>query len=89
MNNLTFVIEKELQHQGMCDASGSLAIDEDRFIVANDEDNILRVYSANKSGESIEIIDIDNYFPNKPPAKEVDIERATEINGILYLKLTR
>lgn len=84
MDHLTFVIEKELQHDGICDASGSVAIDKHRFIVGNDEDNILRVYSADKSGESLEIIDIDSYFPNKSLGEEVDIEGAAKLNGIIY-----
>lgn len=84
MDNLTFSVEKTLQHHGICDASGSIAIDEHRFLVANDEDNILKVYSSEKSGEAIENIDINNYFPNKPPDEEVDIEAATQLNGILY-----
>lgn len=84
MNNLTFVIEKELQHQGMCDASGSVAIDEHRFLVANDEDNILKVYSSEKSGEPLQSIDTNSYFTNNPDKDEVDIEAVTQLNGILY-----
>lgn len=84
MDNLTFSVGETLQHYGMCDASGSVAINEYRFLVANDEDNILKVYSSNKSGEPIESIDINNYFPNKPKKKEVDIEGATVLNRIIY-----
>jgi len=84
MNNLTFVIEKELQHQGMCDASGSVAIDEHRFLVANDEDNILKVYSSEKSGKHLQSIDTNSYFTNNPDEDEVDIEAVTQLKGILY-----
>jgi hypothetical protein len=51
MQNLNFTSGKELQHQGICDASGAFALDDNRFIVANDEDNLLRVYSADESGK--------------------------------------
>jgi hypothetical protein len=81
MSKLSFTIGKELQHHGICDASGSVALDDNRFIVANDEDNLLRVYSADESGHSLAIIDINDYFPNNPKKKEVDIEAATELNG--------
>src|SRR4028118_890326 len=84
MQNLNFTSGKELQHQGICDASGAVAVDNDRFIVANDEDNHLRVYSANKSGAPLKIIDINDYFIDNPRKKEVDIEAATELNGFIY-----
>jgi hypothetical protein len=84
MNNLTFVIEKELQHQGMCDASGSVAIDEHQFLVADDEDNILKVYSSEKSGKHLQSIDTNSYFTNNPDKDEVDIEAVTQLKGILY-----
>lgn len=46
MQKLSFSVEKELKHYGICDASGAVALDDNSFIVATDEDNILRVYSA-------------------------------------------
>lgn len=84
MHDLTFSVETELKHYGMCDASGSVAIDENRFLVANDEDNILRVYSARESGTPLKSIDINNYFHNNPDEDEVDIEAATVLNGVFY-----
>ena len=84
MQNLSFTSGKELQHHGICDASGAVALDDNSFIVANDEDNILRVYAANASGEPIEGININNYFHNNPDEEEVDIEGATELNGRIY-----
>jgi hypothetical protein len=84
MPKLSFTVEKELQHNGICDASGAVALDDNSFIVANDEDNHLRVYSANESGLPIEIIDINDYFTNNLKKKEVDIEAATELNGLIY-----
>lgn len=82
--NLSFTIEKELQHHGICDASGATALDDNSFIVANDEDNHLRVYSANKSGVPLKKININDYFTNNHKKKEVDIEAATELNGLIY-----
>ncbi len=84
MQNLNFTIGKQLQHYGICDASGAVALDNNRFIVANDEDNLLRVYSANDSGTPLTTIDINNYFTDNPKKKEVDIEAATELNGLIY-----
>ncbi|AFZ19270.1 DUF3616 domain-containing protein [Allocoleopsis franciscana] len=84
MQKLSFAVEKELKHHGICDASGAIALDDNSFIVANDEDNFLRVYSADESGKPRTIIDINNYFPNNPEKEEVDIEAATELNGLIY-----
>ncbi|MCG6133494.1 MAG: DUF3616 domain-containing protein [Nostoc sp. LLA-1] len=84
MKNLKFTVEKELQHYEICDSSGAIALDEQHFVVADDEDNILRVYQANISGKPVVRIDINNYFTNNPDKSEVDIEGATEIDGIIY-----
>lgn len=85
MKKLTFTCENELKHFGACDASGSVALFETKyFVVANDEDNILRVYDSTSSGKPIASIDINDYFTNNPKKKEVDIEAATLLNGIIY-----
>jgi hypothetical protein len=84
MQKLSFSVEKEVQHHGICDASGAPALDDNSFIVANDEDNHLRVYAANQSGVPLKKIDINDYFTNNPKKKEVDIEAATELNGLIY-----
>jgi hypothetical protein len=81
--NLT-LLGDELYHQGMCDASAAIAINNDYVIVANDEDNILRVYQAHKSGKATLEIDTNDYFKNNPKKKEVDIEGAAILNGIVY-----
>jgi hypothetical protein len=81
--NLT-LLGDALSHQGMCDASAAIAINNDYVIVANDEDNILRVYQAHKSGKAILEIDTNNYFKNNPKQKEVDIEGAALLDGIVY-----
>ncbi|MCG9889726.1 MAG: DUF3616 domain-containing protein [Thermosynechococcaceae cyanobacterium MS004] len=82
-----FSVKKELQHRGICDASGAVALDEDHFVVANDEDNILRVYRSDISGSSVSEIgntDINKYFINNPKHKETDIEGAAQIGDIIY-----
>ena len=35
---------------GACDASAAVALDANTFVVADDEDNILRIYSLEKPG---------------------------------------
>jgi len=87
MKKINFRVERELIHQGICDASAAIALDEQHFVVANDEDNILKVYRSDISGGPVSGIsgkDIDDYFNNNPKDKEVDIEGAVRLGGTLY-----
>ncbi len=61
-------------------------MDENRFVVGNDEDNILRIYNSQTSGKILTTIDLNlqNYFDNNPKNKEIDVEAVSEINGIHY-----
>lgn len=84
MQKIKFTIETELQHYEICDASGAIAIGEQHFAVANDEDNILRIYEADSSGKPVDYVDINDYFHNNPKRREVDLEDSTELNGVIY-----
>lgn len=86
MKKLNFIaLIEELNHQGMCDASAAIALfNSDYLIVANDEDNILRVYQAQKSGKPSQEIDLNHYFKNNSKKKEVDIEGAALLDGVVY-----
>ncbi len=81
---MKFTIEKELRHSEICDCSGAIAVGEGQFVVANDEDNILRVYRADQSGEPIDRIDINDYFENNPEQKEIDLEAVAQIDDRVY-----
>jgi hypothetical protein len=87
MNQSKFRVERELQHRGICDASGAIALNKNHFAVANDEDNILRVYRADESGgarSDIAGTDLNGTFDNNPKNKEVDIEGAAQLGDIIY-----
>lgn len=83
MNLIRFSVETELQHYGICDSSGAIALGERHFVVANDEDNRLRIYHADRSGKPIEI-DINHYFDNNPKQKETDLEAVAQLDGVIY-----
>lgn len=72
MKKLNFIaLIEELNHQGMCDASAAIALfHSDYLIVANDEDNILRVYQAKKSGKPSQEIDLNHYLKITPRKKK-------------------
>jgi hypothetical protein len=82
--------------EGMCDASGAVAIDATRFAVADDEDNILRIYDAVAGGRPLEAVDLSPALPLKKPKKkpkpvrpgkkspESDLEAATRLGDEAY-----
>ena len=83
----------DVRFTGMCDASGAIPLSTDRFAVADDEDNLLRIYDAETGGAPLGEIDISRQLGvestlsrkgrRQPPA-ETDIEAATTLNGRAY-----
>ncbi|MFP2933313.1 hypothetical protein ACLESO_50840 [Pyxidicoccus sp. 3LG] len=57
--------------EGMCDASGAVALGGELFVVGDDEDNVLRVYDARRGGAPVQRVDLspDLELPikKKPP----------------------
>jgi len=83
MKKIRCTVEQELQHEQICDASGAIALGEDHFVVANDEDNLLRIYQADRSGKPVEV-DINHYFDNNPNGEETDLEAVAQLDGMIY-----
>ncbi len=79
---------------GMCDASGAVPIDERHFLVADDEDNVLRVYDADRPGPPLSAVDVSPWLqlPEKksnkakraPRPPETDIEAGTRLGEAAY-----
>lgn len=80
----TFKKLSGIVHGGCCDASAAVSIGPTHFLVANDEDNILRLYDSDKSQGPSHSVDITAYFKNNPDKKETDIEGGSELDGIVY-----
>lgn len=83
----------EVIFTGMCDASGAVALSGRNMLVADDEDNVLRVYDAERGGAPTAQLDLSELLglPRKqkkngtiaaPP--EVDIEAAARIAERAY-----
>jgi hypothetical protein len=72
----------------MCDASAALAVDDEHFIIANDEDSILRIYHIDEK-KPVSTFDLSAFFniryDDKSP--ESDIEGAARI-GDYYFFIT-
>lgn len=70
---------------GTCDASGALPLDPHRLVVADDEDNVLRVYDVDRGGSPLLTFDLspelDVRMRKKP---EADIEGATRLGDDAY-----
>ncbi len=82
-------IERELVFEGMCDASGAVEIDRRTFVVADDEDNQLRIYDAELGGAPLASIDVSQPVGLSPKGKrlrfpELDLEAATRIGDRAY-----
>lgn len=71
---------------GACDASGAVPLDGHRFVVADDEDNVLRVYEAERGGapvrEGTEASGWLELARGKKRWPETDIEAATGIGDV-------
>ena len=75
---------------GMCDASGAVPLSPALFAVADDEDNVLRIYDATRGGRPLSSSDVSSALPidavagKKRSARhpEIDIEAATRIGDV-------
>jgi hypothetical protein len=66
---------------GACDASGAVVLNEALIAVADDEDNILRVYDSRRGGEPLVAVDVSTAMnlPVKKKSPELDIEAGTRV----------
>jgi hypothetical protein len=75
--------------RGMCDASGAVPLTETTFAVADDEDNVIRVYDAERPGTPVASVDLSlglGVMPKRSRKKgqlgeapETDIEGAARV----------
>jgi hypothetical protein len=77
-------IKGTLVYRGTSDASAAVAIGRDMFIVADDENNILRVYKTTESGLPLFSFDLTEFLEVELEHPEVDIEGATIIGERIY-----
>jgi hypothetical protein len=71
-------------YTGMCDASAAVMLDADKFVVANDDDVALRIYSLAKPGEPVSTDPRDLREFLKLEKKKADIEGAARIGNRIY-----
>jgi len=76
--------EEVLIYRGTSDASAAVAVSEKMFIVADDENNVLRVYKTNTSGLPVFSYDLTQFLGIEPEHPEADIEGAAMIGDRIY-----
>ena len=76
--------DEVLVFRGASDASAAVAVGEDMFVVADDENNILRIYETGKTGQPVGSFDMTSFLGIEPDYPEADIEAATMVGRRIY-----
>jgi hypothetical protein len=72
--------------EGTCDASGAVPLGRSRFIVGDDEDNVLRIYDGHRGGAPLAASDLSPGLglPARRRPAETDIEAATASGSLAF-----
>src|SRR4030042_7038892 len=76
--------DEVLVFRGASDASAAVAISEEMFVVADDENNILRIYETSKAGQPVGSFDMTSFLDIETAYPESDIEAATMVGQRIY-----
>lgn len=73
----------------MCDASGAVPLSSRMFAVADDEDNVIRIYDAQRGGDPLRSVDLSKALNlpvsgKKQRPAELDLEAAARIGTLAY-----
>jgi hypothetical protein len=71
-------------YYGLCDASAVVALNAELFAVADDEDNVIRVYHRGQGGRAVHSLDLSSFLRVNPKAPEADIEGAARLGDRIY-----
>jgi hypothetical protein len=78
---------KQIHYAGISNPSGAVALDSHKFIVADDEDNLLRIYDRGITAQPLQIIALKEVFKNDitdGEGMEIDLEGATLLNDTFF-----
>lgn len=67
----------------MCDASAAAAVDAEHFLVADDEDNILRLFSR-RGGAPVASFNLHAFLGAKKKSDEADLEGAAQLGDLNF-----
>lgn len=71
-------------YYGLCDASAAVALDTDHFAVADDEDNVIRVYNRRAGNMPVFSLDLSRFLRVDPKSPEADLEGAARVGELVY-----
>lgn len=72
------------EYGGTCDVSAAVSLGEQQFVVANDEDNVLRVYREGRTAAPVSTLDLSEFLKSDPKHPEADLEAAARIGNRIY-----
>ena len=78
---------QEKKYSGISNPSGAVALNNNLFIVADDEDNLLRIYDRNSPEKPIQTIKLSTVFKGviaDGEDLEIDLESAATIGGTVF-----
>jgi Protein of unknown function (DUF3616) len=78
---------QEKKYLGISNPSGAVALNDNLFIVADDEDNLLRIYDRNVVDKPLQTVALSAVFKGvvaDGEDLEIDLESATEIDGTYF-----
>lgn len=78
---------KAVSYSGISNPSGAVALNKDLFIVADDEDNLLRIYDRKLLTKPLQTIKLSTVFKGciaDGEDLEIDLESAAEIGGTVF-----
>lgn len=76
--------EEIVLYRGTSDTSAAVAVGEEMFVVADDENNVLRIYKANGACLPVFSYDLTHFLDIESEHPEADIEGATVIGERIY-----
>jgi len=77
-------VSTQTWHYGMCDASAAVALDNEMFAVANDEDNSIRVYRSREAGLPVRSFNLSLFLGVVGKRPETDLEGATWLGDRIF-----
>jgi len=72
------------EYFGLCGASAAVAVDRERFLVASDEDSVLRLYRADRPGPPEQVFDLGGFLGIEGKHQETDLEAAARVGDRVY-----
>lgn len=83
----SFTLSDAVKHAGESDGSAGIAVGEDHFIGASDENNVLRLYSSDSADSGKELLDLNlllRFEKEEGEFKECDLEGAARLGDLIF-----